>query len=100
VRARPPQLSYALKIDGHATPVNQSICIQNNTHPSLICLQQKPTTTLNEPIESATTPVALLDDAWRPLYIRQHVEFPDPRLVQFDCGKLQGMVGVLAGPHV
>jgi superfamily II DNA or RNA helicase len=43
-------------------------------------------------VEAALAPLA---DALRPVYARRNVEFPDRRLVQFDCGKLQELADLL-----
>jgi len=44
---------------------------------------------------TTSPPLAYLFGLWRPLAIRQQLRFPDARLLQWDCGKLQRLAGLL-----
>jgi SNF2 family DNA or RNA helicase len=50
----------------------------------------------NRAVGAAIAPLSVL---LRPVYARRNVEFPDRRLVQFDCGKLQALAELLRELH-
>lgn len=74
--------------------ITQFVCIipkARASRPVLACPHPHPSTLLAQQRTAVELPLALspLVDIYRPAFVRAQVYFPDKRLVQYDCGKLQ-----------